>query len=104
MLQRPPNDHEDDAVQAAGPYDAPSPELARLLAMVRTEVTRYVVARRGVGAPIERVLPEVKCLVRASQVYERWDDPRDTLMTQVVHWVIGAYYDEPALAHVPRFY
>jgi hypothetical protein len=104
MIQRPPHDPEDQAGQAADPYDVPSPELARLLAMVRAEVTRYVAARREAGAPIERVLPEVKCLVRASQVHERWDDPRDTLMTQVVRWVIGAYFDEPELLHVPRFY
>ena len=104
MLHHTPTDDRDDAARAGGSFDAPSPELARLLAMVRTQVTQYVAQRREAGAPIERVLPEVKSLVRASQVAERWDDPRGTLMTQVVRWVIGAYYDEPELMHVPRFY
>ena len=84
--------------------DEPTPELLRVLTRLRTQLTRYVVRRRTAGVPIERVLPEVKCLVRESQSVERWADPAGTLMAQIVRWSITAYYDEPELRHVPRFY
>ena len=84
--------------------DEPTPELLRVLSRLRTQLTRYVARRRAAGVPIERVLPEVKCLVRESQSVERWADPAGTLMAQIVRWSITAYYDEPELRHVPRFY
>ena len=84
--------------------DEPSPELLRLLAHLRSTVTTYVIARRDEGAPIERVVPEVKCLVRESESCEGWRDPSDALLAQVVRWSIEAYDDEPSLPHVPRFY
>ena len=90
--------------QDAHALDEPTPELLRVLTRLRTQLTRYVARRRAAGVPIERVLPEVKCLVRESQSVERWADPEGTLMSQIVRWSITAYYDEPELRHVPRFY
>ncbi len=86
----------------ADPVDAPSLELVRLLAHLRSTVTRYVSERRAAGVPVERVIPEVKGLVRAAVSCEGWFDPADTLMAQVVRWAITAYYGQPELAHVPR--
>lgn len=82
----------------------PAGELARLVAHLQSTVTSYVRERRREGVPVERVIPEVKCLVREAESCEGWRDPADTLMAQVVRWSIQAYYDEPALQHVPRFY
>lgn len=93
-----------DATPAEGPAEGPSPELVRLLAHLRSTVTRYVRERRDGGAPVERIVPEVKCLVREAASCEGWLDPGDTLTAQVVRWAITAYFDQPELAHVPRFY
>jgi hypothetical protein len=90
--------------EAAGALDAPSAELAGLLGRLRVTVRRYARERRAAGFPIERVLPEVKGLVREASILDGWFDPADTLMAQVVDWTIAAYYDEPELAHVPHFY
>jgi ABC-type transporter Mla subunit MlaD len=87
---------------AAGALDAPSAELARLLGHLRSTVGRYVRERRAAGLPVERVLPEVKGLVRAAWAPEEWFDSADALTTQVVGWTITAYYDEPEPAHGPR--
>ena len=84
--------------------DAPSPELRRLLGQLRSTVTAYVLARRTAGVPIERVVPEAKCLVREAESCEAWRDPSDVLLSQVVRWGIEAYYDDPSLQQVPRFY
>jgi hypothetical protein len=87
--------------------DAPeevSPQLLRLLEHLRSTVARYVSARRAEGAAVERVLPEVKCLVREAESSEGWRDGSDVIMAQVVRWTIAAYYDVPELQHVPRFY
>ena len=67
-------------------------------------VIRFAHERRDLGTPVERLVPEVKGLVREATACEGWCDPTDTLMAQVVRWAIAAYYDDPALAHVPRFY
>jgi hypothetical protein len=64
----------------------------------------FVRRRQSEGLPIERVLPEVKCLVREAASCERWVDPGDTLTARTVRWAIEAYYDQPELRHVPRFY
>ena len=50
------------------------------------------------------MIPEMQELVREATAREGWCDPTDTLMAQVVRWTIAAYYDDPELAHVPRFY
>jgi hypothetical protein len=91
----------DDAGMLLG---APSGELMRLLGQLRSTVGCYVRERREAGLPVERVLPEVKGLVREASALEGWCDPADTLMAQVVRWTVVAYYDEPELAHGPRFY
>jgi hypothetical protein len=77
----------------------------RLLGNLRSTVDGHVRERREAGLPVERVLREVKGLVREASVLEGWFDPAaaDTLMAQVVRWTIMAYYDEPERAHVPRF-
>ena len=87
---------------AAGVLDAPSAELVRLLDHLRRTVGRHVRERRAAGLPIERVLPEVKGLVREATALEGWFDSADTLMAHVVRWIILAYYDQPELVHVPR--
>jgi hypothetical protein len=76
--------------------DAASPELVRLLVHLRSMIACHVGALRSAGAPVERVLVEVKSLVREAVALEAWYDPSDALMGQVVHWTISAYYDEPA--------
>jgi hypothetical protein len=81
-----------------------SPELVRLLEQLRATVTSYVERRRGAGAPVERVLPEVKALVRAAEPCIEWPYERGVFTARVVRWAIEAYYDQPELRHVPRFY
>jgi hypothetical protein len=94
--------HRDEADAHAHPDDAPSPELLRRLAHLRATVTRYVWGRRAAGVPVERVLPEVKGLVREAMAREGWCDPSDTLLAPVVRWAITAYVERPELAHVPH--
>jgi hypothetical protein len=75
-----------------------SAKLVGLLGHLRLAVGRHVCDRRQAGAPIERVLPEVKGLVREAAAREGCHDPADALMQQVVGWTITAFYD----ALVPR--
>jgi hypothetical protein len=82
---------------------APSTALVHLLQHLRTTVAAYVASRRAEGAAIERVLPEVKCLVREAASCEQWHDPMDALMAQVVRWTIDAYYEQQHREHVPPF-
>jgi hypothetical protein len=79
----------------AGATAAPSPALVGHLGHLRATLTRYVGERRDAGAPVERVLPEVKGLVREAAARELWLDTADALMGQVVRWTIVAYYDRP---------
>ena len=79
----------------------PSAALVHLLQHLRSTVAAYVASRRAAGAALERVLPEVKCLVREAASCEQWHDPSDTLMAQVVRWTIDAYYERQHLEHVP---
>ena len=81
---------------SAGAPEGRSAELIRLVDHLRSTVTRYVRGRRDAGAPIERVLPEVKGLVREAVAHERWFDPAEALMAHVVGWTITAYYRAPA--------
>ena len=73
--------------------DAPSPELTRLLRHLQTTITHFVHARRAAGIAVDRVIPEVVCLVRESESCEGWRDRSERLMTQVVRWSIDAYHD-----------
>ena len=86
-----------------GSVDAPSPELLRSLAHLRATVTRLARERRGAGVPVERVIPEVKQLVREAAAGEGSLHAGGTLAAQVVTWTISAYYDRPEPAHVARF-
>ncbi len=72
---------------------APSPELTRLLRHLHTTVTHFVHARRAAGVAVDRVIPEVVCLVRESESCEGWRDRSERLMAQVVRWSIDAYHD-----------
>ena len=67
--------------------------IARLLEDLQTTVVSFVHARRAAGVPVERVLPEVVCLVRESESCEGWRDSSERLMAQVVRWSIDAYHD-----------
>jgi hypothetical protein len=80
----------------AAPARQTSADLTGLLEQLRTAVVCYVGERREAGAPIQRVLPEVKALVREAVAYEGWHDPAAALMPQVVGWTIAAFYDAPA--------
>lgn len=73
--------------------DAPSPELQRLLGHLQTTVRDFVHARQAAGVTIDRVIPEVVCLVRESESCEGWRDSSERLMAQVVRWSIDAYHD-----------
>ena len=68
-------------------------ELADLLADLHLCVVNYVYRRRAEGAPVERVLPEVRCLVREAESCERWSDPDDLLVAQAERWSREAYAD-----------
>jgi hypothetical protein len=72
-----------------------SADLVVLLDQLRTAVAHYVRARRLAGAPIERVLPEVKGLVREAVAHEGSYDAAEALMRRVVGWTIAAFYDQP---------
>jgi hypothetical protein len=84
--------------------EGPSPELVRLLGELQSTVSRYTRDRRDAGAAVERVVPEVKGLVREAAACEGWVDPGDTLTAQAVRWAIAAYYDRPQQAHGPCFF
>lgn len=75
---------------------APSPELARLLAGLEEAVTRYVAGRRAEGAPSERVLSEVRCVVREAESADGAFHGSEALMAQVVRWALAAYQDADA--------
>jgi hypothetical protein len=72
-----------------------SADLIVLLDQLRTAVSHYVGERRLAGAPIERVLPELKALVREAVAYEGWHDVVEPLMRWVVGWTMAAFYDQP---------
>jgi hypothetical protein len=76
-------------------------DLIVLLDQLRTAVAHYVGERRLAGAPIERVLPDVKALVGRAVAYEGWHDAAEALMRQVVGWTIAAFYDAPVQLQPP---
>lgn len=77
-------------------------ELADLLADLRLCVVNYVYRRRAEGASVERVLPEVRCLVREAESCERWTDPEDLLVAQAERWSLEAYADSAPTRAVRR--
>lgn len=83
---------------------APPAEPARRPDALRAVVRRYTRERRASGVSVERLLPEVKGLVREAETAAGWHDVDESLMTRVVRWTIDAYYDDATLQHVPRFY
>jgi hypothetical protein len=91
--QRPARAMRPPATRSLRQGDTSSPELARLLHHLQTTVTRFVQARRAAGIAVDRVIPEVVCLVRESESCEGWRDGSERLMAQVVRWSIDAYHD-----------
>jgi hypothetical protein len=75
--------------------DAPSPELVGLLGHLRSAITYYAERRRGAGAPVERVLAEVRELAQAAAACEGGDDLTDVLLPQATGWTLAAYGDRP---------
>lgn len=78
------------------------PALVGLLAALRASVTVYVCGRRRAGAPIERVLPEIKSLVRDAESSMGSLETLAPLVAQVVGWTIEAYYDQPPRGPMSR--
>lgn len=76
---------------------------ARRLRQLRATVRDYVEHRRDEGASMARLVPELTVLVRQVEP-DAPPDAADHLLGRVVRWSIEAFYDEPALASVPRFY
>lgn len=96
-----------DAIVRLAPEHAERPssrDVVRRLSALRTSVTGHVDRRRAEGAPVECVLAELTDVVAQAERGERWRDPSGAVAEQVVRWSIDAYFDEPALRHVPRFY
>jgi hypothetical protein len=83
---------------------AGDPTLVDLLTELRSSVIRHVQARRAGGVALDLVLPEIRELVRHALSREDVPDATETLLGQVLRWSLDAYFDEPALRHVPRFY
>lgn len=71
----------------------PSPELARLLAHLKSTLTSYVRGRRADGMSVDRVLTEARLVVREAESCEGWLDPSNALAALVLRWSIVAYND-----------
>jgi len=71
---------------------------------LRASVVDYVGELRGEGMPVERTIEEVVGLVRDAEGVAWRAEASDPLLTRVVRWSIEAYYDDPALQGVPRFF
>jgi hypothetical protein len=73
--------------QAAGSEtDVPT-----LLREARASIVEHVRLRRSEGASAERVVAELRCLVREAESCEEWHDEHDSLMARVVVWALDAY-------------
>jgi hypothetical protein len=90
-----------DGVEALGELVAglgvATPELAGLLVRLRETVARYVAERRADGACLERVLPEVRCIVREAESADGGFAASEALMRQVLRWAAAAYDDAPGV-------
>jgi hypothetical protein len=84
--------------------DEPLADLVRCRPQLRASVTDYVDGLRRGGLPVERTLEKVQLIVREVEAGEGWDDAGGAIMSHVVRWSIEAYYDDPALRGVPRFF
>lgn len=88
------------AHDAGGPAEPQPAVLTGALAALRASVTMLVCARRAEGVPIQRVLPELKALVRHAEPALSGLETLTMLTEQVVRWAIEAYYDRPLRMHV----
>ena len=91
-------------MRGAAALDEPLADLVRCRPHLRASVADYVGTLRTGGVPVERTLEKVQWIVREVEAGEGWADATDALMTHVVRWSIEAYYDDPALRGVPRFF
>ena len=65
-------------------------------------MTRLAGDRRDAGVGLDRVVPEVRGIVREAASRERWGDPPEALVAQVVGWAVAAYHDTPRSSHAAR--
>lgn len=86
-----------DATPAEPPALAPG--LVAFLADMRAAVTTYVGRRRGEGTPVERVLPEVKILVRGAVCGAEMRGVAEVLVAHAVRWSIDAYHTSGKASH-----
>lgn len=80
----------------------PATDMERLVAALRARVEGLVCRRRAHGVPVERVIPEVRRLVREAELAEGDPDALGVLDAQVVRWALDAYLDEPVPRPVSR--
>jgi hypothetical protein len=91
-------------VRGTAAADEPLADFVRCRPHLRASVTDYVGTLRTGGVPVERTIEKVRWIVREVEAGEGWADETDAVMTHVVRWSIEAYYDDPALRGVPRFF
>jgi len=82
----------------------PAPGAPTFRPQLRASVVDYVGELRGAGLPVERTIEEVVGLVRDAEGVTGRTESTDPLLSNVVRWSIEAYYDDPALDGVPRFF
>ena len=71
---------------------------------LRASVADLVGELRGAGVPVERTIEEIVGLVRDAEGVTWRAESSDPLLARVMRWSIEAYYDDPALRGVPRFF
>lgn len=76
------------AVPDAAPSVPMRPDLA---AKLRESLTPYVQQRRAANAPLERVIGEVRCLVREAESCEGYADPAEALLRCALEIAADAY-------------
>ena len=87
-----------------GPRGPGPADIDGLVAQLHATISAYVRERRAADVALDRVLREVRDLVRDAELLEGRPDELGVLMGQVVRWTIAAYFDDPELRNVPRFY
>ena len=71
--------------------DGASAHLVDRLRRLRATIAAHVAERRGGGVPVERLLAEVRTLVREAASCEHATDPSDTLLRCTSQWAAAAY-------------
>ena len=105
VVDRPPTrDSARAAIEEIRAAAAGGRNLARHRPRLRASVSAFVGELRGAGVPVERTIEKVIDLVRDADGTIQSADAADPLLTDVVRIGIEAYYDDPALRGVPRFF